>query len=753
MKNKSLLINVIKKITCAKDEKNQYLQPLMEYCLNDIFINGPSNSTTMEILSLIKKFNSSFFAKYEQSLTLMMGLFFKEQKGEITNLEDFIMVNYKNNIFDIRKKQFTPLQNKILSRINNYKNYSFSSPTSTGKSFVFQYLIQNAKKDVAIIVPSRALINEFYINICSYIENKSTMVMTFVDDINKKHTEKHIFILTPERARDIFKYKKQFTFEFLLFDEAQLTNEESERGIYYDGIVRRLKASYQDTKFIFAHPFISNPEAQFQKNNFIEKDKAFDSFKYKNTGQLFISMDSENKFYVFGTNKEIMGNRKVEIEEDPIEKVLENSGCILVYTAKARIIGAKIFNDFEYYIEKYRLNNSSVEMDTIINEIKKLIGVTNDDDSLFIKMLKKGIVSHHGSMPLEVRFLLEKYIKKGYCKICFATSTLAQGINMPFDLIYIDRFEATKKLLVRNIIGRAGRSTSKAIFDYGIIVVRENCMNNIRKIVDYEEKLSNKSLLDGNSLPDLNDYINAIRDNNFSEEYNLPNNIVNNDTLLSKLDESVQFVKENINSLTNYGELLVKLREIYNQVILPNRTLNEYEEKILDYANSLIIYRYKGVRFSEIVKIIYSRSKKSTNPNYKYGFITKFGNIPNTKEKKVVPLFSNNHPANFDEVLFNTYDFFDKLIDLKLMDIYNMVFMKYAEKNNDDVVKEIATKMKFGTKDPKEVMEIRYGFSSEDFVWLNDVIDSIDENEIIFNKNVDKLDEFKKERISKYVYN
>jgi len=181
--------------------------------------------------------------------------------------------------------------------------------------------------------------------------------------------------------------------------------------------------------------------------------------------------------------------------------------------------------------------------------------------------------------------------------------------------------------------------------------------------------------------------------------------------------------------------------------------LNEYEEKILDYANSLIIYRYKGVRFSEIVKKIYSRSKKSTNPNYKYGFITKFGNIPNTKEKKVVPLFSNNHPANFDEVLFNTYDFFDKLIDLKLMDIYNMVFMKYAEKNNDDVVKEIATKMKFGTKDPKEVMEIRYGFSSEDFVWLNGVIDSIDENEIIFNKNVDKLDEFKKERISKYVYN
>lgn len=56
--------------------------------------------------------------------------------------------------------------------------------------------------------------------------------------------------------------------------------------------------------------------------------------------------------------------------------------------------------------------------------------------SLFIDLLSYGIVVHHGSMPLEARLVVENFTKSGFCRICFATSTLEQGINMPFDIVF-----------------------------------------------------------------------------------------------------------------------------------------------------------------------------------------------------------------------------------------------------------------------------------------------------------------------------
>ena len=47
----------------------------------------------------------------------------------------------------------------------------------------------------------------------------------------------------------------------------------------------------------------------------------------------------------------------------------------------------------------------------IIKELQEYIGATEDNKvSNLIKMMKKGIVIHHGSIPLKVRFLIEKFI-------------------------------------------------------------------------------------------------------------------------------------------------------------------------------------------------------------------------------------------------------------------------------------------------------------------------------------------------------
>lgn len=56
-------------------------------------------------------------------------------------------------------------------------------------------------------------------------------------------------------------------------------------------------------------------------------------------------------------------------------------------------------------------------------------------------LLRRGIILHHGSLPLKARMIIEELTRLGFCNLCFSTSTLVQGINMPFDIVLLDRFE------------------------------------------------------------------------------------------------------------------------------------------------------------------------------------------------------------------------------------------------------------------------------------------------------------------------
>lgn len=743
---------IIEKICSGKN-----LIEIMEYCINDLYFNGPKKTTTLETLSLIKLMHSEFFSGYESEIVRLMGLFFKNYNDNISDFRNIIFEDYKNAIYDIRNERFTPMQNKILGEIGKSKNYSFSSPTSTGKSYIFKYLIKNAQNDILIVVPSRALINEFYINVTSYIDDKETLVLTFVDNINKKHTKRRIFILTPERARDVFRYKREFNFDFFLFDEAQLTNEDSERGIYYDGIVRRLKASFPNTKFIFSQPFIANPEVQFTKNGFDLEYCKSNVFEYKNSGQLFMCHDRDG-YYIFGTNKEIMGNNKIKVDFNPLVDVLKKKdGCVLIYSSKAAIVDNKILNKFKKFIDKYCVKEPTEKMLEIIEKIKPLLGVEGDIKSTFIDNLYKGIVIHHGSMPLEVRILLEDFIKEGFCKMCFATSTLAQGVNMPFDLVYIDRFEKSQPMMIKNLIGRAGRSTNSPTFDYGIVLISTDNIGKFRKIIVEKQKLKSISNIDDEkTLNDNKEYKEAVKNNDFSDEYNLPNSVVGRVEKNEKVESIIQELAGIVSEKVHYRGLLTdindKLCQIYKKIVFPGRELTEPEMALLEEANRIMLGRYMGKDFSEICKEKYRSALSSSNPMYKHGFVLKYFDFPNTKQTIKLQLFANDEEIDFDKIVYNTYDFMDKLIDLKLIDIYYVALDKYATKNNDSNIREFATKLKYGTDDEKKIMELRYGFSSNDFMWLNEIIDKIDEDEIIFNDNVDSLDEYQRSKIEKFIY-
>ena len=136
----------------------------------------------------------------------LLGLFYKTEKSD--SLLSFAYSLFKDEIYKQTNNYFTPVQNSIYSEIENNINYSFSAPTSTGKSFLFRELLKKYKNDVVIVVPSRALIAE-YIAVLqnTFKEDKSILILSFVENINILKTSRRIFVLTPERLPELYKNK------------------------------------------------------------------------------------------------------------------------------------------------------------------------------------------------------------------------------------------------------------------------------------------------------------------------------------------------------------------------------------------------------------------------------------------------------------------------------------------------------------------------------------------------------------------
>lgn len=762
----------------AKIRNGEDLEQIIDYAKSEIYKNGPNSSTILEIVSYIKLFQPEFFKNYEQEIIATMGFFFKHPK--IDTLTSSVFEMYNQHIKEKFGSDYTPMQADILKKIQDLHYFSFSAPTSTGKSFVFRHLITSCPNDVVVIVPSRALINEYYDRLNNLLDRKTVNVLTFVDRINTKYIHRNIFILTPERARDLFKNRDWLKVDLILFDEAQLSDERSVRSLYFDSIVRRSLKYFPNAKFVFAHPFIQNPEAQLQKNGIeiIDTTATYSNYELKNVGQIFYTHDVTNqKFHHFGSDPAALGKRKLEANFDPIESALKKGGSVLIYVPKSHIYSKQIYTQFKKYISMCEPIDNPVAM-KMIDELKEYIGASTTDKSFYnsdmLEKMRCGIVVHHGSMPLTARLILEHFTQKGFCRICFATSTLEQGINMPFDVVYLDRFEKSKTLSVKNLIGRAGRSSNNPVFDFGSVILRPHAMGDFRNLYRKENILSSKSRLDikDEKIDEkYEEYKEAIKTGEFSDEYNLTNKDLEKlksdsvttivPTLLDMMFNNENFVLPNEVAKEVYDDF----QSLYKEYL--GRKLTEAEKYVFNSAIKIMIWKTHGKTFSKICQTRYAYVSKTSERRYlsKIGhqeeadnltvrYIAGYSDIPN-KELRIYPLFSadtKGKDVDYDRVVYDTYDFLDKLIGFKLSDLFYAIFHQYYLKYQDERAERLAKYIKYGTEDLIEIWLLRYGFSFEEIEWLKPCVKSISEEEIVFNSKIKELTDNQKSTIAKYIF-
>lgn len=720
---------------------------------------GPKDPIILENLSYFKRFFPLVFKEFEEKIISALGLFYKVSNP--TNLYSFLMQGFGNQHKEEHGALLTPVQASIRRAIDDKQYISISAPTSAGKSYSIRDFIAERHGDAVVVVPSRALIAEYINSMRRKFEgNKDVMISSFVDVVYKTRSLKRIFVLTPERTKDLYKYKDQLNIAVFFFDEAQIS-EEPGRGVIFDVSVRRANKHYPNAKIIFAHPFIENPGAQFAKHRLLHDDENSFSRSYTHgaVGKICVFKDS-GKFYYFSPYRENGHLKKncIEFEYSFPEFALNGEHSILIYVSKNSIYNNSFIKGFEEYIAGLpELNNEGAL--EIIENIRHIVGANSSEHvSNLVNLLKKGVVIHHGSIPLEVRFLIEDFIRNKYSSLCFATSTLAQGINMPFDIVWLknNRFEGNeseRSLAFKNLIGRAGRLTPEKIFDYGYVYTSNAKLFSTRIKTHFLLKTQSvlETVLSGDHENDQKELIEAIQNDTFDDERNIPLSKVERLSSATVIDAAQQFLdifyrfpsdlRQSIGGAGNkiYRDRAKTLLQTIYEASL-GRTLYSGEENVFNQAIDIFFHAAQGRSFSEIVGLRYSSITNRDNPSIPFAnFSQPAEKLPNSTLKSSYSLFKPQTPnadVSYDSIIYDTYDYMDQVISFSLSDVLIAAFMIYQQTTNDARAGRLIELLKYNTNNGTYILLLRYGFPPEMVNEIARYVYSIDEDSIIFTPEI-----------------
>ncbi len=746
------------------DDNEVRLKELIER----IRFRGPVEPVVLEELSHIKNADPTVFKHREHELLNAMGLFYKDIKDN--SLHGLIFKSFSETIKKDYGSLYTPVQVDILRKIEKNNSFSFSAPTSAGKSYIIRSLLKTSEKDVVIVVPSRALLSE-YINEISNKLNDYVLPLPFIERINRKKSARRVYVVTPERAYDIFSKLSPDEVSLFLFDEAQ-HSEEKRRGLLFDALVENICKFYPNVKKVFAQPFINNPEAQIEKHVDVSLTGIGKAYMQQSVGKIYVVHGGEEYQWAYFSpyDKDV---KEYPCSEDIIIQHIEENKSILIFTSKSRLKGNRIKQYRPYARVCTKLTNEKAL--EIIDDIEDFIGCKQNDPwkkSTLVSLMKRGIVYHHGSMPLRLRNAIESFVRLGYARICLATPTLLQGINMPFDLVWIENYrfqndnEDMRTLSLKNLIGRAGRSSILPAFDTGIVVVERKNKKGFSERLHKKTRISDKTLserAEKESDEDLKEFVDAIIEGSYDPDYKLTRKQVARlqsvqlEGIISQLLDDLMPDGKMISISSFYLSENKKIRERVKDCVQAifqeslSRSLTKGEKAVIGEAIHIFVRRVNGQKLKGIVDYrVKSIRNRADDFQGEAPFIVKARELPDSSLITPRPVFEKNEPYNYDELVYDTYDYMDKVLSISLSPVINAAMLEYELKTGDSRAGSIAKFMKYGSNDNTVIALTRYGFVLEDMEWLLPCVTSVDEDQIVFNDNVNELDSERIKRINRF---
>lgn len=739
--------------------------------LERLHIDGPVSSSILEDVSLYKEFHADAFSQVEERIISAMGLFYKVKAPD--NIYSFIMATVGDYHVKEYGKALTPVQANVRKALDDKQYISISAPTSAGKSYSVRDFIAKQKGDAVVVVPSRALIAEYISSIRqSFIGAKDVMISSFVDDVFKNRNLRHIFVLTPERARELFVKNNKLNISVFFFDEAQMS-EEKGRGIIFDVLIRRVNKKFPSAKIIFAHPFVDNPEAQLKKHNMDETRSYSRSYTHGTVGKIVVYQHANKKDFYFSPYVENGHHLKncLEFEGGFKNFAFNGKHSILIFVSKASIYNGKFLESFQEYIDSFSIINDPAALE-IIKAVEHALGADQSEHrSRLVFLLRKGVVIHHGSVPLEVRFLMEDFIRLRFARICFATNTLAQGVNMPFDIVWLHSMKvmgdeaADKSLSFKNLTGRAGRLSPDKKFDYGYVFTANPIL--YTKRVNDTYFLNENSIIDQDhdeASDDVKELITSIKEDTFDDENNMPKSRVerlSQENVLVACKRVLDLIySESTVRASVEGDGKRSAREIINASLKTifeeaiNRQLYYGEEAVFNTAITIFLWATSGRTFREIAGIRHSYiSRRDDAHRGEAEFSQPAESLPNSLLQHRYSLFAGMAASevSYDAIVFDTYDYMDKVVSFSLSDAFMAAFKVYGSVSFDSRSEKMIELLRFGTNNINHILLMRYGFPPETVTEIIPYIQFVTESEIVFLSEISSAPQYIRDMVEWYL--
>lgn len=487
-------------------EKNEYLQELYEallynYSLKLFSIDEQPHqlnlSNMLRFADLLSKSTDTSRAEYHQTwaqeiIALLLklypenkivqyyvgsvltnvsnyrGLSINSSKYAPTDILEQAFEQFKKNILKIPfsdDEYFSQSQKRIYDSLTG-NQFSYSGPTSMGKSFVIRMFIkgrisQGKKENYAIVVPTKALINETSSKLINDLQNllseKDYRVITNSGALSLQQNHHFILVLTPERLLYLLLEYTDFNIDFLFIDEAHKISSKDSRSPFYYKIVSLLSSREKPPHFIFSSPNIPNPEVYLKliSNQTGHSNKLSTSFSPVSQLKYIVDLGAQHLSLYNDYNSsfiQIPITSKCISLDDVIHTVGNNCQNIVYCNSTANAIKFA-----QTYAEHISSDTSFPELTTLSNNITNEI----HRDYYLAELILKGVAYHVGYLPNTIRMQIEELFRAGKIKIIFCTSTLVEGINLPADNLFVTSYKNGRSNMTpvdfRNLIGRVGR--------------------------------------------------------------------------------------------------------------------------------------------------------------------------------------------------------------------------------------------------------------------------------------------------------
>lgn len=196
-------------------------------------------------------------------------------RGVSLKAADYVSADLLDRIFTQVSKEYLRIpeaeneyffraQKEIYEKFNE-PYFSYSAPTSLGKSYIMRTFIreQIAKGrqcNFAIIVPTKALINETTEKLTEVLgpelKEKNYRIVTSAGAMALEEEHNFIFAMTPERLLYLLILMKDIPIEYLFIDEAHKISKKDGRSAFYYKVVDMLsQGAHLHTLFcVSEHP-------------------------------------------------------------------------------------------------------------------------------------------------------------------------------------------------------------------------------------------------------------------------------------------------------------------------------------------------------------------------------------------------------------------------------------------------------------------------------------------------------------------